>query len=189
MDSLVCITIVCRVDCLHGTHITPHTVAHGEASFIPLCFETKMLYVVGHINRLDCILLRMRFSLYPRRPKTPRLTSPRRAIYVGPRRRTGLARPRGAVRDMCGALAPPAAPSAPVGGRVEGRFFGEKAFLGGRAPRSRRFRGREAASGRRHGPRAPPGTPTDRWERRGGAAAAGSGVGARGARLSSPPDI
>ena len=43
MDSLVCITIVCRVDCLHGTHITPHTVAHGEASFIPLCFETKML--------------------------------------------------------------------------------------------------------------------------------------------------
>ena len=118
----MCITIVCRVDCLHGTHITPHTVAHGEASFIPLCFETKMLYVVGHINRLDCILLRMRFSLYPRRPKTPRLTSPRRAIYVGPRRRTGLARPRGAVRDMCGALAPPAAPSAPVGGRAERRF-------------------------------------------------------------------
>ena len=63
------------------------------------------------------------------------------------------------------------------------------AFLGGRAPRSGRHRGRKAAPGRRHGPGAPPGTPTDRWERRRGAAAAGSGVGARPARRCSPPDI
>ena len=150
-------------------HTSHHTLSHTEK---PLSFHyvlrPKCCNVVGHINRLDCILLRMRFSLYPRRPKTPRLTSPRRAIYVGPRRRTGLARPRGAVRDMCGALAPPAAPSAPVGGRVEGRFFGKKAFLGGRAPRGRRRRGRAAASGRPKGARAPPGTPMDRGARLGG---------------------
>ena len=112
-------------------HTSHHTLSHTEK---PLSFHyvlrPKCCNVVGHINRLDCILLRMRFSLYPRRPKTPRLTSPRRAIYVGPRRRTGLARPRGAVRDMCGALAPPAAPSAPVGGRVEGRFWGGKGVSG-----------------------------------------------------------
>ena len=104
-------------------HTSHHTLSHTEK---PLSFHyvlrPKCCNVVGHINRLDCILLRMRFSLYPRRPKTPRLTSPRRSIYVGPRRRTGLARPRGAVGDMCGALAPPAAPSAPVGGRAERRF-------------------------------------------------------------------
>ena len=171
-------------------HTSHHTLSHTEK---PLSFHyvlrPKCCNVVGHINRLDCILLRMRFSLYPRRPKTPRLTSPRRAIYVGPRRRTGLARPRGAVRDMCGALAPPAAPSAPVGGRVEGRFFGKKAFLGGRAPRGRRRRGRAAASGRRDGPGRRPGRPWTGGRGWGGAAAAGAGVGARAARRSSPPDI
>ena len=121
--------------------------------------------------------LRMRFSPFPRRPKTPPLTSPHRADYVSPRHRTGAPpTPGGGVGDMSGAIVAAAAPSGSVGGGLRGVFQNK-----GRATRGRRRRGRAAAYGRPKGAKAPPGTPTDRGARLGGAAAAGSAVGARAA--------
>ena len=73
----------------------------------------------------------MRFSPFPRRPKTPPLTAPQRADYGGPRHRTGAARPRGAVGDMSGAIVAAAAPSGSVGGglRVLGAESAGRAHL------------------------------------------------------------
>ena len=87
---------------------------------------------------------------------------------------------RGAVGDMCGALAAPAAPSAPVGGGLRGVF--QNIAVSGRSGAAG-----QASAGPCGGlrparrARAPPGTPMDRGARLGGAAAAGAGVGATGA--------